>query len=46
MKYYIFQGAGIYPIMAQFAGNDTYSASNGFNNLTVEFIPTNITAVD
>ncbi len=31
--------------MAQFAGNDTYSASNGFNNLTVEFIPTNLTGV-
>ena len=45
MNYYIAQGAGIYPIMAQFAGNDTYSASNGFNNLTVDFIPTNLTGV-
>ena len=45
MNYYIIQGAGIYPIMAQFTGNDTYSASNGANNLTVNFIPTNTTAV-
>ncbi|PKL66939.1 MAG: hypothetical protein CVV28_08700, partial [Methanobacteriales archaeon HGW-Methanobacteriales-1] len=45
MNYYIFQGAGIYQIFAQFVGNDTYSASNGANNLTVDFIPTNTTAV-
>ena len=45
MSYPITQGAGIYPIMAQFTGNDTYSASNGVNNLTVDFIPTSITSV-
>ncbi len=41
--YNIMQGAGIYQILAQFAGNDTYSGTKGTNNLTVDILPTTLT---
>ena len=42
LPYTITQGAGIYPIFAQFAGDTTYLSKNATNNLTVNFTPTNM----
>ena len=42
LPYNITQGAGIYTIFAQFAGDTIYQAKNSTNNLTVNYIPTNL----
>ena len=42
LPYTITQGVGIHQILAQFLGNGVYSGSMGTNNLTVNYIPTNL----
>ena len=42
ISYYIIQGAGTYPILAQFLGDTVYSGSTALNNLTVDLIATSL----
>ncbi len=42
LPYTITQGVGIHQILAQFLGDGVYSGSIGTNNLTVNYIPTNL----
>lgn len=42
LPYTITQDVGIHQIIAQFLGNGVYSGSIGTNNLTVNYIPTNL----
>ena len=42
LPYTIVKDVGVHQILAQFLGNGTYSGSTGTNNLTVNYIPTNL----